>query len=227
MTNTFSIFDTFIFDFDGLLVNTEQIHYQSYLDMIKNEGFFLDWDFTTYLRFALHSTEALKNAVYASVNGLILHQKDWFKLREKKQKIYEKKLLLGDVKLMPGAKEFLQILTEKHKQLCVVTNSPRKQIDILKEQHPSLKTIPVWITREDYQKSKPFPDGYLKAVELLKPHRAVGFEDALKGILSLQQTPIQAVLIKPSYYPVYDKSLYQNVWEYSSIKEVIRDFTIS
>ena len=34
------------------------------------------------------------------------------------------------------------------------------------QKNPLLKNIPYWVTREDYEKAKPAPDGYLEALAL-------------------------------------------------------------
>ena len=68
-----------------------------------------------------------------------------------------------------------------------------------REAIPVLKTVPLWLTRENYQNPKPAPDGYLKAIEMLegKGGRTIGFEDSLKGLQSLHAAGVDGVLICP------------------------------
>jgi HAD superfamily hydrolase (TIGR01509 family) len=98
---------------------------------------------------------------------------------------------------MPGVAEVLEALAEKGKKRAVVTNSPKEQIDVIKEKLPLLKTIPLWITREDYREAKPAPDGYLKAMgELMIPgDRVIGFEDTIKGLQALLAAGVTGVLV--------------------------------
>lgn len=152
---SYTPYDTFLFDFDGLLVNTESLHYNSYLEMVTMSGFSLNWDFTTYLTYALQSTEILKNAVYNAVPKLFEYQSDWLKLRALKQKIYSEKLALGEIEFMKGADTFIETLHKAGKTICVVTNSPKDQVDIIKKHLPKLNLIEHWVTRELYEKPKP------------------------------------------------------------------------
>jgi beta-phosphoglucomutase-like phosphatase (HAD superfamily) len=78
---------------------------------------------------------------------------------------------------MPGVEK---LLTELHKheiRRCVVTNSTLSQVEAVCSQLPILKTLPHWITREDYEKPKPNPEGYLKAIQMYgkKGDRIIGF----------------------------------------------------
>ena len=52
-------------------------------------------------------------------------------------------------------------------QRCVATNSFREQIDAIRAQLKPLQSIPHWITREDYEKQKPHPEAYLRAIQLV------------------------------------------------------------
>ncbi len=81
---------------------------------------------------------------------------------------------------MPGVEELLKELIELKSKRAVVTNSTKEQIETIKELLPLLKSIPLWITREDYENPKPAPDGYLKAMEVLADSgdRVIGFEDS-------------------------------------------------
>ncbi len=216
----FSKFDSFFFDFDGLLVDTESLHYHSYLEMVETQGFQLDWDFTTYLTHALKSTAALRNGIYSATPGLFEKESEWDVLRSQKQAIYKQKLLDGHLKFMEGAKELLAKLSNLPIKKAVVTNSPKEQTDVIRKFLPELNVIELWVTRELYNEAKPSPDSYLKALELTNSTTAVGFEDSLKGINSLLQTSIQPVYIKPKCYPANDP-LPSRVWKFSSLMEVL------
>ena len=58
-------FQLFLFDLDGLLVNTENIHYQAYIDMLQRRGFNLDWSFLKFCTVAHFDDNSLKEGIYA------------------------------------------------------------------------------------------------------------------------------------------------------------------
>jgi beta-phosphoglucomutase len=123
---------------------------------------------------------------------------------------------------MPGVESLLTLLDQKGIRRCVVTNSFRSQVDLIRTHQKVLQTIPHWITREDYENPKPAPDGYLRAIELYgQPgDRVVGFEDSLRGIQSLQKTPALPVLVCSSHHPLLPAALSQGVLHFNSLGSV-------
>jgi len=188
-------YDLFLFDFDGLLVDTEPVHFQAYKKALEKFNLNLPWDYSTYCKHALFESLGLKKALLAHFTQL--KEEDWEPLYEnKKQSFLE--LTVKNVQLMPGVLEFLSILKTLNKSMVVVTNSPKEHIDQIKNQHPIFQTIDKWLTREDYTSPKPSPDGYLKAMEQ-KHKKAIGFEDSPKGIKALMQTKATPILINQNH----------------------------
>lgn len=216
------LFDLFLFDFDGLLVNTEHLHFQAYINVLAQEGYTLTWSFANYCEVAHLTAEALKNKLYQEFPDL---DPDWQRLYALKKTMYIELLYSGKVELMPGVASLLAALQQAGKQRCVVTHSPLPQIQAIRSQHPILQTIPHWITREDYAMPKPAPDGYLKAIALYGKagDRIIGFEDSLRGLRSLQQTPATAVLICPSRHPLLPTLLEEGVLHYATLQEFCID----
>lgn len=212
-------FQLFLFDFDGLLVNTEHIHYQAYVEMLTRRGCPIDWDFSKFCALAHLNADALKQQIYAEFPSL---DPDWKRLYAEKKEIYFDLISSGKVELMPGAEPLLQALDKAGIERCVVTNSLLEQIQLLRSQHATLRTIPHWITREDYEKPKPHPECYLRAIQLYgkKGGRAIGFEDSIRGLQALQQTPAQAVLICPAHHPLLEMVLARGTLHFESLKSI-------
>ncbi|MDN3505867.1 MAG: HAD family phosphatase [Simkaniaceae bacterium] len=190
-------YDLILLDMDGLLVDTERLHFAAYQALAKRYGYELSWDMDQYLKVAHSSAEGLKEAIHPHISAT---QKEWSQLYEEKKAIYLDLLHKGTVALMPGVKEFLSELFRSGKKSCVVTNSPKEQVDVIRKALPILEGIPNWVTREVYERPKPAPDGYLKALDLLAVDgdRVVGFEDSLKGIEALEGAGVEAVLVSPT-----------------------------
>ncbi|MBS0655353.1 MAG: HAD hydrolase-like protein, partial [Verrucomicrobia bacterium] len=55
-----SHYQLFLFDLDGLLVNTEETHYRAYARMCRDRGFTLPWDFPAYFRIAQSHSDAIR-----------------------------------------------------------------------------------------------------------------------------------------------------------------------
>lgn len=196
-------YQLFLFDFDGLLVNTEELHYKAYLALCKSRGCTLNWSFRTYMRHALYSATGLKEGIYNELPELKAQEDNWEILYREKTALYNKLLETEKVTLMPGAEPLLQALAVAEKKRCVVTHSKQEQINSITKLHPILNTLPHWITREHYSKAKPSSECYEKAIQaFLKPgEKAIGFEDSPRGLQALLGTQAEAVLVSDCLEP--------------------------
>ncbi len=217
-------YQLFLFDFDGLLVNTEDIHHQAYVRMCANRGFDLKWDFTRYSAAAHHEATGLRDSIYAEFPQLQLQEPLWKVLYEEKKNAFLDLIKEGQAQLMPGVVEILTSLEQADIPRCVVTHSLLPLIQLIREQNPILNTIPHWITREHYSLPKPNPECYQLAITRLAKadDRIIGFEDSPRGLAALQGTNAQAVLICPPDYP-YLKTLKLTDIHYYTDFEAITD----
>lgn len=189
-------YDLLCFDFDGLLVNTEELHFHAYREMLVKRNCVLCWDFATYCSYAHADRFSLRDAVCTLFPKL--WDIPWESLRAEKQIFYEQMIRQGGVFLMPGVQTLLRQLQISSCKYCVVTNSPNDHLEILKEQIPLLQTIPVWIGRNEYVHPKPHPDPYLSALRHfpdIPKKRAVAFEDSLKGAEAALAAGIDLIFI--------------------------------
>jgi beta-phosphoglucomutase len=190
-------FHCFLFDFDGLLVNTEALHYQAYKELCLRHGFALDVSFLEYYTIAGKDAEGPKRMVYSHFPELFALEPDWSVLYKEKKEIFLEILEKAPVDMFPGVSEFLSILEKRGVTRVGVTHSTRQMVHTIIKKQPVLQTIPFWITREDYDKPKPAPDGYIKALQLYKheDEAAIGFEDSERGLTALMATEAFPVLV--------------------------------
>lgn len=212
-------FTLFLFDFDGLLVNTEHLHYQAYVNMLAKRGYKLELSFANFFQLAHFSSSAWKEAIYASSPDL---EPNWQILYEEKKAAYLNLLCSGKVELMPGAAKLLKALDEAKIRRCVVTNSILDHVLMIRSHIPQLNTLSKWITREDYEKPKPSPECYLKAIELYGKtgDRIIGFEDSVRGLKALCQTPALPVIICPRHYPLLEIALEEGGRHFESLEGI-------
>ena len=215
-------FGLFLFDLDGLLVNTENIHYQAYIDMLKRRGFRLDWSFLKFCEVAHFDDQSLKEGVYAIFDDLFDQEPNWEVLRREKNIIYIDLLKSSKIDLMKGVEKLLLELQKQNKKMVVVTNSSKEMTDMIKAKQNMLQNIKHWITREDYILPKPNPDGYLHAISLFKEKddKIIGFEDSLRGLKALVQTPAQAVFIGDFFNPKTEAFLTKEVLRFQSFEDI-------
>jgi len=219
-------FDLFLFDLDGLLVNTEKLHYEAYQSLCSYYGYTLPWNFSQYLEVAHGSSEGLREALHPHLE---LRGGEWSSIYETKKRLYQEALNKGKLSLMPGVEALLNELTDAKVKRCVATNSTKEQVAMIKQHLPLLKSIPVWITREDYEEPKPAPDAYFKAIEALADpgDQMIGFEDSYRGFQALQATPAVPVLICDAKHPQLKKGELSTVIHYPSFENIPSNFKAS
>lgn len=86
---------------------------------------------------------------------------------------------------MPGVEKFLERLTRENIPAAIVTSSDDTKMRYLYARHPALPgMMAAIVTGSDVTHSKPDPEGYLRAAELLgmDPADCYVFEDSLQGL---------------------------------------------
>src|ERR1700733_4348656 len=131
-------YQLYLFDFDGLLVDTEQLHYAAYMEMSRQHGCPLDWDFSRFCREA--HTKAM-----GFFDGLVKEYPDALEKGPSKQELYEEKkriyvemLQNSSLQLMDGVEALITALEAHQIKTAVVTNSPKAQIELIKKKLPIL-----------------------------------------------------------------------------------------
>ena len=219
-------FELFLFDMDGLLVNTEELHYLAYQRMCLQRGVKLDWSFPRYCEAAHYDSTALRDQIYASFPKLHEQEPRWDILYTEKKQAVVDLINEGVVHPMPGAERLLKALDSAGIKRCVVTHSPDELVQAVRKQNPILNTIPNWITRHDYTHPKPNPESYLKAIQKLAApeDRIIGFEDTPRGLRALLGTPATSVLISTIDYPEIPSFIEQGALHFCSLEAIPEDW---
>ncbi|MCR4613048.1 MAG: HAD family phosphatase [Bacteroidaceae bacterium] len=98
--------------------------------------------------------------------------------------------------LMPGAEEYITRLHSKGVKTALVTSSNDKKMRQVRRTLPQFDSLfDVVLTSEDFTRSKPFPDCYLKAAEVLdvQPCDCIVFEDAFSGLQAARSAGMYVV----------------------------------
>lgn len=213
----------FLFDFDGLLVNTEELHFAAFKELCLSRGFDLDWDLKRYFKAAHLDPEGLKRETYQMFPKLYIQEPVWEVFYAEKKRFYQKLIEKGNIKLLPGVAEILKYLDKAGIRRGVVTNSSKEQVDAIRKSLPLLNTIPHWITREYYQKPKPDPEPYKMAIKMLGKlgDKVIGFEDTMRGLQALLGAGVERpVLICSADHPQMKEGLPRGASYFNSFLEI-------
>ena len=105
-------------------------------------------------------------------------------------------LLSTEMNVIAGAEETLQKLNGKFK-MGIVTSSKKNHFEIIHNNSSLLQYFDFVLASEDYPKSKPAPDPYLKAIGLsgFQPEECIAIEDSERGLKSALNAGIECFVI--------------------------------
>ena len=167
-------FDAILFDNDGVLVDTEHLYFRANRETLAEVGVALDQ--AAYVELFLRDN--LGAWQLAEARGV--PPETIARLRLARDRRYLE-LLEGEDLSLPGVAEAVSALRRRYR-LAVVTSS---QPEPFARAHSGL--LPHFefaLTRRDYQRSKPHPEPYLRAVDRLglSPARCLVIEDSERGL---------------------------------------------
>ena len=175
-----------IFDFDGVIVDTEQFHAEAWYKTFLGRGLAVS------KKECLPAIE-LEDHLFAAQIFSRLQLKDEPKAWVcKKQEIFQD--LLGQVKIYPGLINLVQALVPQYR-LAIVSSAWTANIETVIQNAGLKEFFTVLIGKEDVALHKPAPDGYLKAAQLLgvKPQSCTVFEDSATGISSAKAAGMRCI----------------------------------
>lgn len=177
-----------LFDLDGVIVDSEELHYQAYQQVLAPLGVRVSRE--EYGREWIGKGRGAEYAV--ETYGLALTPED---LRQRRNEAYFHILRKG-VSLMPGVVAALERLSP-HFALAVATNSNRQDTIFVLEHLAVRRYFTAVVTRDMYARPKPAPDAFLTAArELgLPPGRCVVIEDAFKGVIAAARAGCRCIAI--------------------------------
>ncbi len=166
----------FLFDFDGTLVSTEEIAVRILDQELRRLGL---------EQVAPTASRAIVGRTWASAFQLIRHffpdQSDSVSARVQAQ--YQE-VIQGGAPWIEGALDFIREIKRQGFPLALVTGSSRREVDAILSPVGAHALFDVILTSETYERSKPHPDPYRKALEFYRalPEDALVFEDSVAGM---------------------------------------------
>jgi putative hydrolase of the HAD superfamily len=180
-----------LFDFDGLMVDTEYAIYEAWRDLYRSQGH--DLPLETYVQ-CVGSTFATYSPMDA-LEQLLGHTPDWpTLLAEKNRSIQEKQQFLD---AMPGIRELLNSAREKGIRTAVASSSDSGHVYGWLEKLDLRRWFDTICTREDVERAKPAPDLFLLAMERLgvAAKNSLVLEDSRNGLLAATAAGVACVVV--------------------------------
>jgi HAD superfamily hydrolase (TIGR01509 family) len=172
-----------LFDFDGLIMDSEWPIYESWQRVFEAEGQTLAAE--TYVQCIGSDFNTWSPEKY--LEELTGKEFDWPVINAKRQVEIETDLV--GAQPLPGVRELMEKLTsgnDKTMKIAVVSSSSHRWVDTWLEKLDLSIYADEVVCRGDAPRIKPAPDLYLEAVRRfsLKPEECVVLEDSLNGVRS-------------------------------------------
>ncbi len=195
-----------IFDFNGVIVDDEPIHFQLFQKALADEGItlsqkdyyekYLGYDDNECLQAILKDQNKSFDAAYLE------------KIIQKKSSYYEQVLEEGNL-FVPGVLEFIRHYADKY-FMAIVSGALRGEIVAWLDKAQIKDKFQVIVAAEDVKRSKPDSEGYEKSLHLLNrdftapseiifPEECLVFEDSMWGLQAAREAKMRRVGVSTSY----------------------------
>ena len=178
-----------LFDFDGVIVNSEQIHrktFEELLDLSVDENrWFSEFAGTGSRR--IFAKLLKENNITGNIDELV----------EKRREIFDSYVEKGDVLLVPGLKDFLAYLKGKNIRTAIASGGHRGYIEKLNNLYDL--SFDFVLSADDTPYRKPDPKVFLMAAETLgvRPEECLVIEDSYSGCQAAKAAGMKLVWFQP------------------------------
>jgi HAD superfamily hydrolase (TIGR01509 family) len=169
-----------VFDFDGVLADTEGLHLRAFQETFATRGWTLDAG--AYADRYLGYDDRATVVAYATDHALVVRPDEVETLIREKAHVFDRLLGSGAV-VYPAAPACVRTLAARF-PLAIASGSLRVEIVRILERAGLLAAFRGVVSADEVTRPKPAPDGYLRAAEVLgvRPSECVAIEDSHWGV---------------------------------------------
>lgn len=185
---------------DGTIVDTEPVAAEVVIECFENWGFELSPD---------DATHVTGRTWVAALEHLFSKYPPNIPMGEATQKILSlyRARIEKNLTVIPGAVDAVKTLARRY-PLALVSGSRREEILLILKKLGILDRFKLVLGAEDYEKSKPSPDSFRRAMTSLRttPERGLVFEDSPAGIQAALSAGLNVVAISSTNHFKLDTS---------------------
>lgn len=192
-----------IFDFDGVLADTEPLHFRMFRQVLQEEGLPLS-EHDYYQKYVGFDDRGCFHAVLAE-HGRPAPPATIQRLVERKAAVMLGQITTAKV-VYPGVVEFVKSVAGRYR-LAIVSGALRHEIELILKTAGLRDDFEHITAAEDVQDGKPAPDGYLHALQALDRRapllasECLVIEDTLFGIQAAHAAGMRCLAVSTTYPP--------------------------
>lgn len=177
-----------VFDFDGLIIDTETVWYHAFREVLLNYQIKLPLeDFAPFI--GTHGT------VFDEYLEKQLGQPNLLpEIKRMVSQLHRENIQHVDAR--PGVREYLEEAKSLGLRIALASSSDREWVEGYLKKLKLLPYFEVIKTEDDVKQVKPDPELYVKAIEALgiQPHEVLAFEDSANGAKAAKAAGVNCVI---------------------------------
>lgn len=196
-----------IFDVDGTLAETEELHRQAFNHAFARHGLDWQWDRAVYKDLLRVTGGKERMRAYHGTLPIArpLPDEDIAALHRIKTAHYAELIETGCCPLRPGVTELLAAARARGQRLAIATTTSHGNIDALLSQALGANWAAEFdaiVAGDDVRHKKPAPDVYLETLARLKLGAAdcVAIEDSRNGLIAASRAGIPVLITRSMYF---------------------------
>jgi len=207
-----------IFDLDGVLVDTEYLHWQGWVEALKPYGKTISQ--REYVHYAGKQGDIIEGELIKELQLPVGKNE----LLQRKIVLVSDWIIAKPLQLMPFAENAVRHFLKKNVKIACASGSPKDEALLKLKKAGLLSLFHQVISGSDVKKGKPFPDTYLLAAEKLGllPEHCLAFEDTQYGVASAKSAGLFCYAIPNEFSQGQDFSQADGVFK--SLKEALASF---
>ncbi|WP_456279062.1 HAD family hydrolase [Bacillus sp. AK128] len=178
-----------VFDFDGLIVDTESVWFTVFKEAM------LEYEYDLQLEEFAISIGTTDDVLFQKLATSVAVPFDPNDIKEKTELLYEKKM--NELTLRDGVLDYLQSAKELGLKIGLASSSSRTWVEGFLNQFQIKDYFEVIKTKDDVKKVKPDPELYIQAVSALnvKARETLAFEDSKNGLQAAISAGLHCVVV--------------------------------
>jgi putative hydrolase of the HAD superfamily len=201
-----------VFDFDGLIVDTESLWFDVYKDVL------VEYDCELKLEDFALSIGTKDDVLYERLTKIARKPINRIEIDRKTHERYQQQM--SQLHLREGVNEYLKAAKELGLKIGLASSSSRFWVQGFLEKFNIKEFFEVVKTSDNVKKVKPDPELYLQAIQELgvKPYEALAFEDSKNGLIAATKAGLHCVIVPNSVTSFLDFS--GHLHRLSSMEEI-------
>jgi len=178
-----------IFDMDGVLIDSEPIHYATDKTLLKELNISVP---DNYLDKFVGTTNPF---MWSQILNEFKINKDLQEILDKQLALKIKTLEEGNYQPISGITELLISINKNNTTMAVASSSSILFIEAVLTKLKIDKYFKFYISGEEIKKSKPEPDIFLKTAEMLQinPKECIVIEDSKNGVIAVKRAGMKCI----------------------------------